>query len=82
METGGAHEHHNDSSPVWFWGRSIGRELSQRLGIPCYDKEFVKKVALETGFDEKFIEDRGSMSRLAPGLAPAWERTAWLEARA
>ena len=30
-------------------GRTIGRTVAQRLGIPCYDKELVDKVALESG---------------------------------
>ena len=40
-------------------GRTIGRTVAQRLGIPCYDKELVDKVALESGFDPKFVEERG-----------------------
>ena len=29
------------------------------MGVPYYDKELVKQVAVETGFDEKFIEQEG-----------------------
>ena len=36
-------------------GRTIGRTVAQRLGIPCYDKELVDKVALESVFDPKFV---------------------------
>ena len=43
-------------------GRTIGRTVAQRLGIPCYDKELVDKVALESGFDPKFVEERGEAS--------------------
>ncbi len=45
-------------------GRTIGKEAAQRLGVPYYDKELVKQVALESGFDPKFIEEHGEF---APG---------------
>jgi hypothetical protein len=31
-------------------GRTIGREVANRLGIPFYDKELVEQIALESGF--------------------------------
>ena len=40
-------------------GRSVGHRVAQLLGVPYYDKELVKQVAVETGFDEKFIEHEG-----------------------
>ena len=40
-------------------GRSVGHRVAQLLGVPYYDKELVKQVAVETGFDEKFIEQEG-----------------------
>lgn len=40
-------------------GRSVGKRVAELLDIPYYDKELVKKVAVETGFDEKFIEQQG-----------------------
>lgn len=40
-------------------GRTIGREVAKRLGIPCYDKELVDKVAEESGFHADFIEEAG-----------------------
>ena len=43
-------------------GRTVGRMLAERLGIPFYDKELVKQVADETGFDVKFIEENGEFS--------------------
>lgn len=36
-------------------GRTVGRQLAERLNIPFYDRELVKQVAEETGFDTKFI---------------------------
>ena len=47
-------------------GRTIGKTVAERLGVPCYDKELVKQVALESGFDPKFIEERGES---APGMS-------------
>ena len=40
-------------------GRSVGKRVAELLDVPYYDKELVKKVALETGFDERFIEQQG-----------------------
>lgn len=40
-------------------GRSVGHRVAELLGVPYYDKELVKQVAVETGFDEKFIEHEG-----------------------
>ena len=40
-------------------GRSVGKRVAELLGVPYYDKELVKQVALQTGFDEKFIEQQG-----------------------
>lgn len=50
-------------------GRTIGRAVAERLGIPFYDKELVDQIALESGFDPAFVEENGehspSRSRLA-----------------
>jgi len=40
-------------------GRTIGKEVAKRLGIPYYDKELVDKVAEESGFHADFIEEAG-----------------------
>ena len=45
-------------------GRTIGREVADKLGIPFYDKELVDHIALESGFAPKFIEEHGEH---APG---------------
>ena len=45
-------------------GRTIGRKVAERLGIPFYDKELVEQIALESGFAEKFVEEHGEH---APG---------------
>ncbi len=54
-------------------GRSIGRAVADRLGIPFYDKELVDQIALESGFAPSFIEEHGEhapgMSRLSYAFA-------------
>jgi len=45
-------------------GRSIGKAVAERLGIPYYDKELIKQVAEKTGFDPGYIEEKGEY---APG---------------
>ena len=31
-------------------GRTIGKEVAEKLGIPCYDKEFFEKKLNNAGF--------------------------------
>ena len=45
-------------------GRTVGRMVAEKLGIPFYDKELVEHVALESGFAPKFVEEHGEH---APG---------------
>ncbi len=40
-------------------GRTIGKEVASQLGIPCYDKELIEKIAEETGYAKEFIETEG-----------------------
>ena len=43
-------------------GRTIGRMVAERLGIPFYDKELVDQIAVESGFAPKFVEEHGEHS--------------------
>ena len=52
-------------------GRSVAKELARRLGWDYYDKELVKQVAQETGFDPGFIEDRGEFAATGSMLSYA-----------
>ena len=45
-------------------GRSIGRAVAERLGIPFYDKELVEQIAMESGFDPSYVAEHGEH---APG---------------
>ena len=37
-------------------GRYIGRLIADKLGIKLYDKDFIEKLAAETGLSEEYIE--------------------------
>ncbi len=39
-------------------GRFIGEEIAKKLGYEFYDKTIIGKIAEETGFSEKFIEEK------------------------
>ncbi len=43
-------------------GRSVGRIVAQKLGIPFYDKELVDQISMETGFAPQFVEEHGEHS--------------------
>ena len=53
-------------------GRSIAKAVAEKLGVAYYDKELVKKVAVETGFNEKYIENQGEYAPSASKLAYAF----------
>lgn len=38
-------------------GRTIGKRVAERLGIPCYDAELIQKIAEESGFAEEYIKE-------------------------
>lgn len=40
-------------------GRTIGRKVAEKLGIPCYDAELIQKIAKESGFDTDYIREAG-----------------------
>ena len=40
-------------------GRTVGRLIAEKLGIPFYDKELFDQIALESGFAPKFVEEHG-----------------------
>ena len=53
-------------------GRTVGRLVAEKLGIPFYDKELVEQVALESGFAPKFVEEHGEHAPAASRLAYAF----------
>ena len=53
-------------------GRTIGRKVAEKLGIPCYDAELIHKIAEESGFAQEYITEVGEYDAsgwLAPFLS-------------
>lgn len=40
-------------------GRTIGRMVAEKLGIPCYDNEIITQIAEKSGFCEEYIREKG-----------------------
>jgi len=40
-------------------GRTIGQEVAEKLGIPCYDQELLEKLAQESGLSREYIRNEG-----------------------
>lgn len=47
-------------------GRTIGKALADKLGIPCYDSEIIEKVADKSGFDTDYVAKKGESARNTP----------------
>lgn len=43
-------------------GRTIGKELAAKLGIPCYDAELLEKIAEKSGFAKEYIAEHSEHS--------------------
>lgn len=50
-------------------GRTIGKEVAQKLGIPCYDNELIEKVAEESGLAKEYVEEHGEYTAHGSWLA-------------
>lgn len=50
-------------------GRTIGREVARQLGIPCYDKELIEKIAEESGYAKAYVEDESEYAPNSGSLA-------------
>lgn len=40
-------------------GRTIGKEVAAKLGIPYYDMEIIEKIAADGGFATEFVKEQG-----------------------
>lgn len=49
-------------------GRYVGKLIAEKLGVKLYDKEFVIKLAEETGLSEEYIENNEQKRNLLAGL--------------
>lgn len=43
-------------------GRTIGKKVAQKLGIPCYDEELLEEMVKESGFVKEYIEEQSESS--------------------
>lgn len=39
-------------------GRTVGKLVANKLGIPCYDQEIIQKIAQESGYCEEYIAEK------------------------
>ena len=53
-------------------GRTIGKLVAERLGIPCYDQELIEKIEEESGLAKEFIAERGEYTLRGGWLANAF----------
>ncbi len=53
-------------------GRTIGKKLAERLGIPCYDEELITKIEEKSGLAKEFIQERGEYTLRGGWLANAF----------
>lgn len=40
-------------------GRTIGKKVAKKLGIPCYDAMLIQKIAEESGYAADYIREEG-----------------------
>ncbi len=40
-------------------GRTIGKMVAEKLGIPCYDADLINKIAEESGLASEYIAQEG-----------------------
>lgn len=53
-------------------GRTIAKMVAEKLGFAYYDKELVKQVANETGFNENYVEQQGEYAPSKSAFAYAF----------
>lgn len=40
-------------------GRTVGKEVAAKLGIPCYDADLIDKISEQSGFTKEYVAERG-----------------------
>ena len=53
-------------------GRTIGKHLAEKLGIPCYDSELLDKIEEKSGLAKEYIAERGEYTPKGGWLATAF----------
>ena len=56
-------------------GRAIGKAVAEKLGIQCYDKEIIERVAESSGLSRDYIEATGEYSTHRTWLGRALSTT-------
>lgn len=44
-------------------GRTIGKKVAEKLGIPCYDQELLDRIAEESGLTKEYIQERSENAK-------------------
>ena len=39
-------------------GRTVGKKVAEKLGIPCYDAEIIQKIAEKSGYSPEYVEEQ------------------------
>lgn len=53
-------------------GRTVGKLVAEKLGIPCYDHELIEKIAEESGLCKEFVAERGEHATYGGWFANAF----------
>ena len=53
-------------------GRTVGKLVAEKLGIPCYDKEIIEKIAEQSGFAKDYVEEHGETTSSGGWLSAAF----------
>ena len=53
-------------------GRTVGKMVADKLGIPCYDQEIIQKIAEESGYCEDFVAEHSEHAAYGNWLSNAF----------
>ena len=53
-------------------GRTIGKLVAERLGIPCYDQELIETIEEKSGLTKEFIAENSEYAKRGGWLANAF----------
>ena len=53
-------------------GRTIGKQVAEKLGIACYDQELIEKIAEQSGYSEEFVREKSEYTTYGSWFANAF----------
>ena len=53
-------------------GRTVGKMVAEKLGIPCYDQEIIQKIEEESGYCEDFVAEHSEHAAYGNWLSNAF----------